>query len=78
MDRKPAADHDARAYVRQWEARSRVLDADRLRELRALSETDAARRFELLTRGVRAAEQRSTSGLVEQQRIFARLRRGEG
>jgi nucleotide-binding universal stress UspA family protein len=65
----------ARAYAQAWVKRAEMLDAERLRDLRALSELDGARRFaNLLQAGVPAAS-RPNSGLVEQQRIFARLRR---
>lgn len=63
----------ARALVRLWRERSQSLEAQRLRDLRALTQADAAQRFAKLLCGASAA--RPDSGLVEQQRIFSRLRR---
>jgi hypothetical protein len=65
----------ARAYVRAWRERVAALEALRLRDLRALSELDAARRFAELLRGRLPAPPKPASGLVEQQRILSRLRR---
>lgn len=65
----------ARAYVRAWRERAAILEAERLRDLRALSELEAARRFAELLQGRLPAPPRSTCGLVEQQRILSRLRR---
>ncbi len=74
---KPSATEmdSARAYVHAWRERAAILEALRLRDLRALSERDAARRFAELLRGPLPAPPRPSSGLVEQQRILSRLRR---
>jgi hypothetical protein len=75
MDAKDRSDDaGARAYARRWGAAAAVLDEQRVRDLRALTEVEAARRFALITEGFEIPV-RPTSGLVEQQRIFARLRR---
>jgi hypothetical protein len=64
----------AKAYARAWAERSQELERLRLRQLRAMTEAESARRFaELLAPDTGIAPQRS-SGLVEQQRVFARLR----
>jgi len=76
MDSKERSDTDgARTYAQRWSVAAAVLDERRLRDLRALTEVEAARRFALITTGVKVVPGRPTSGLVEQQRIFARLRR---
>lgn len=75
--RAPAGDGtDAAAYVRAWRLRSEALDVERLRDLRQLSEVEAARRFAQWLRPTLPCPLRESSGLVEQQRIFARLRAG--
>lgn len=61
------------AYVQAWHARTGVLESERLRDLRALSERDSARRFMLLQNPFPVAP-KSTSGLIELQRVFSRLR----
>ena len=67
-------DHAARAYAQAWRERAQALEAERLRDLRGLSEYDAALRFVMLSQ-TRVPPARPGSGLVEQQRIFSRLRR---
>lgn len=70
---KKAEQDSARAYVRVWNERTHVLESERLRMLRALSELDAARCFVLL-QGYTPTKPKPTSGLVEQQRVLNRLR----
>jgi hypothetical protein len=65
----------ARAFVRVWRDRAAVLEAERLRDLRALSERDAARLFAELSQGHATFPLRPGSGMVEQQRVLAGLRR---
>jgi hypothetical protein len=65
---------DAEAYVRAWHRRAAALDLERLRDLRQLSEVEAAQRFARLLWQPAAYPLRKESGLVEQQRIFSRLR----
>lgn len=67
--------HAAQAYARAWRGRAALLETERLRDLRALSERDAARRFVDLLQGPPPGAPRPSSGLVEQQRILSRLRR---
>ena len=75
MDSKDRSEAgQARTYAQRWSEAASVLDERRLRDLRALTEVEAARRFALITTGIKVPG-RPTSGLVEQQRIFARLRR---
>lgn len=66
---------DAQRYVRAWRRAAAELDRERLRDLRQLSETEAARRFANLLCVPPPYPLREGSGLVKQQRIFARLRR---
>lgn len=65
---------EAKAYVRFWAAAEAELEAERLRDLRQLTETESARRFMALLQMPGPYPLRSSSGLVEQQRIFSRLR----
>ncbi|MFT3792881.1 MAG: hypothetical protein QM741_17840 [Rudaea sp.] len=67
-------DRNAQAYVRAWQRTGDALERERLRELRGMSESESARRFVLLGLGVPLAPLRRDCGLVEQQRIFSRLR----
>lgn len=69
------ANIDAEAYVRAWRRTAAAMNAERLRDLRALTELEAARRFARLLSLPGSHPLRPSSGLVEQQRIFARLRR---
>lgn len=73
---EPKARHNigAKEYVSAWRRAGSELDRERLRDLRQLSETDAAERFARLLRLPRPYPLRRGSGLVEQQRIFSRLR----
>ncbi|HET7922948.1 MAG TPA: hypothetical protein VFM15_09365 [Gammaproteobacteria bacterium] len=69
--------NSAHAYVQLWRARAELLESERLHDLRALSELDAARRFTLLQHYPPAAS-KPTSGLVEQQRMLRRLYQAPG
>lgn len=69
------ANIDAEAYVRRWRRTAAAMNAERLRELRRLTESEAAQRFARLLSRSSGYPLRPGSGLVEQQRIFARLRR---
>ncbi len=71
-DRRETA--EARLYAQRWNEAAAALDERRLVDLRALTEAEAAQRFALITTGFEGSV-RPTSGLVEQQRILARLRR---
>jgi hypothetical protein len=64
---------EARAYVLTWRRAGRELDAQRILELRQMSETESAQRFAHLLSPATPAPLRASSGLVEQQRILARL-----
>jgi hypothetical protein len=67
-----------KAWARTWQATGEALEAIRRAELRALTPEKALRATDnLLSLGAGtplSAERRCTSGLVEQQRLFARLR----
>jgi hypothetical protein len=67
-----------KAWARNWQETGKALEAIRRSELRALSPERALRASDdLLSFGAEmtlSAERRRTSGLVEQQRLFARLR----
>lgn len=69
------ADPNARRWVETWQragARLEALERERLRNFRYedhMAEIDA-----LLEIACRFAQPRSSSGLVEQQRLFAKLR----
>ena len=65
----------AEAYVRAWRHRGAAMNAERLRELRQLTEREAARRFARSLQLPGPYPLRPSSGLVEQQRVFSRLRR---
>jgi len=67
----------ARDLAKRWERAECELDARRLSGLRALGEREAAERFATLLRLEGAYPLRPSSGLVEQQRIFNRLRTHE-
>jgi hypothetical protein len=60
--------------VTNWQRAGDALDAERLRELRSLSERESAQRFARLFRLDTPYPLRLTSGLVEQQRLLGRLR----
>ena len=65
---------EAESYAAAWRRAGPELDAKRLQKLRDLSEEDSARCFAELLRPIGELPLRSSSGLVEQQRIFARMR----
>jgi hypothetical protein len=60
-----------------WEAAGQALEALRRKHLRAMSDADVRRAIADLFEGSARFDPhpRTTSGLVEQQRLFARLRR---
>jgi len=72
-----AADaRDLKWWVETWARAGPALEAVRLRELRTMPEADRLRTIDaLLDLGARLAVPRPTSGLVEQQRLFAKVRR---
>lgn len=72
---KGSRETGARHYASAWRRAGPELKRERLRELRQLSETEAAKRFALLLRLPSPYPVRRSSGLVEQQRILSRLRR---
>ena len=67
-----------KAWARTWQATGEALETIRRAELRALTPEKALRATDnLLSLGAGvplSAERRRSSGLVEQQRLFARLR----
>jgi hypothetical protein len=67
-----------KAWARTWQATGEALERIRRTELRALTEAKGlAATDNLLSLGAGmalSAQRRGTSGLVEQQRLFARLR----
>jgi hypothetical protein len=73
MVRTQAA-QDATALAQAWQQRSELLERERLLRLRALSEYDAAQLFARLLSVAAPYPLHRGSGLVEQQRIFSRLR----
>lgn len=64
-----------RQWIRNWEAAGAMLEQARVRAIR---ETDTATAIEQLSDAFESArlhwQPPATSGLVEQQRLFARLR----
>lgn len=67
-------DDDPAEWVRRWRRAEDLLEAQRLRDLKALSELESARRFASVLRVYTPYPLRPSSGLVEQQRVFNRLR----
>lgn len=65
---------EAESYAAAWRRAGPELDSKRLQELRNLSEEEAARRFAELLDTIGDVPLRSGSGLVEQQRLLARMR----
>jgi hypothetical protein len=67
-----------KAWARTWQATGEALERIRRTELRALTEAKGLAAMDnLLSLGsgmALSAERRGTSGLVEQQRLFSRLR----
>jgi len=72
---RAAADTDSQAYARAWRRTAAALESKRLQALRQMSETEAAQRFARLLAIPLPYPLRKGSGLVEQQRIFDRLRK---
>jgi hypothetical protein len=66
---------EASALVAAWSRSAPALERERLKELERMTEGESARRFIELLQGVPPYPQRPSSGLVEQQRILARLRK---
>lgn len=64
----------AQALADAWRDTQQALAAVRIRELRQMSETESAQRFARLLGPPAPNPARTSSGLVEQQRIFSRLR----
>ncbi len=68
---------EAASYAAAWRRAGPALDAKRLQSLWSLTEEESAQCFaRLLTPGV-ALPLRPSSGLVEQQRVLAKLRDGQ-
>lgn len=65
----------AQAFVGAWQRAEKALNALRIQELRRMGETESAQRFARLLSPPAPYPLRKSSGLVEQQRIFARLRK---
>jgi hypothetical protein len=68
------ADADSLAYALAWQRTVAALEPKRLEALRQMSEIEAAQRFARLLAFPQPYRLREGSGLVEQQRIFDRLR----
>ena len=73
------ADHDRtelKRWVETWIKAGPKLEAIRDRELREMTYEDRIRAIDaLLQLGTRLGKPRTTSGLVEQQRLFQKLRK---
>ncbi len=73
------ADQRTKAWVETWLKAGPELDAIRRRELREMTYEDRIRAIDaLLQLGSQFATERDTSGLVEQQRLFRKLRQADG
>lgn len=68
--------NEAAALVSAWKRADAELNALRLRKLASLDEREAAEIFARITRHAMQIPLRPSSGLVEQQAIFQRLREG--
>ncbi len=70
------SDADLKRWAETWESAGRALEALRRRELEAMTDDDVRRAIADLFSGASLADlpPRTTSGLVEQQRLFASLR----
>ena len=68
---------DLKRWADKWESAGRALDALRRRELAAMTDDDTRRAIAdiFFNAPPDNAPPRTTSGLVEQQRLFASLRR---
>jgi hypothetical protein len=71
------SDKNLKRWAQTWAAAGDALDAVRRRELAAMTDDDVRRVIADLFNDVPMPDlpSRSTSGLVEQQRLFARLPR---
>lgn len=73
------SDMNLKRWAQTWESASEALDALRRRELAAMTDDDARRAIADLFTDVPDSypdlPPRTTSGLVEQQRLFSRLRK---
>ena len=69
-------DADLKRWAATWESAGRALDALRRRELEAMTDDDIRRAIADIFSGAPPddAPPRMSSGLVEQQRLFASLR----
>lgn len=72
---KPLSEGSAEELVSRWSQSQPELEEERLQRLRGLSERDAALQFARLLYIRGPWPLRPTSGLVDQQRILARLRK---
>jgi hypothetical protein len=70
-------DTDIKRWAETWTSAGLALDALRRRQLAAMTDDDARRAIADIFSGPIPADlpPRTTSGLVEQQRLFASLRR---
>lgn len=70
------SDADLKRWAATWESAGRALEALRRRELQAMSDDDVRRAIADLFVGIVGPDlpPRGICGLVEQQRLFARLR----
>jgi hypothetical protein len=70
-------DADIKRWADTWDSAGKALEALRRRELQAMSDNDIRRAIADIFSGAMPDDlpPRTTSGLVEQQRLFARLRR---
>lgn len=71
------SDVELKRWAETWERAGRELTLIRRRELQAMTDDDVRRAIADLFSGAVTADlpPRTTSGLVEQQRLFAQLRR---
>ena len=68
-------DNTVKAWVENWAKAGPRLDAVRRRELREMTYEERIRAIDtLLQIGSRFGKSRNTSGLVEQQRLFQKIR----
>jgi hypothetical protein len=66
---------ELREWAARWSRAARAIDAIQLDELRRLKTPDAmAQLADAFEHALRHAEPRASSGLVDQQRLFALLR----
>ena len=69
-------DHELRLWVETWARAGPKLEAIRRRELREMTHEERVRVIDaVLQIGARFSQPRTSSGLVEQQRLFQKLRR---